>query len=719
MKRIILLFTVFVCIFLLCACSKDEKTRPGSAKEDKELYTDEMVEGEHINVNIPEDNGFDIYKVPLGIDAGYRYGPSFIVYEDGSIDAWFASGGSSVEQWDWIVYRHYDGEFWSEEKCVLQPTPNALDHYSCCDPGVIYLNGYYYLAYTSTLNSNQADNNLFVARSKNPDGPYEKWNGGGWGGYDPKPIVTFNEDQSLWGIGEASFVELDDKLYIYYTCNGSSGHNTMLATADANDENWPATMKSEGVVLKNSSCDAIDVKYADKYQRFLAVASDERLTENSYLTFFESKDGINFIEVDALKKNVYEFCHNPGMSGSENGHIVEGRRTFVAYAYGPQWGVWNTRFQDIELSFVSNVSLIEKSSDNLKVYNMARDSQSSDSLDFVGISAQTSCVIRVPFSQKQVVLDLLACNRKHDRWKDLTLYRDKVSLYGYDESIIEQMGDALRFRIRGVGETMVTCEYQGHLTYVYICVYEDSASGIPVSLEPLFSDTLKIDYNFDLKFDPQIKSKLNYDDKSWKMVWDPNTEDIRYEYDSTALTVDASGHIKGKISGRHTVKVFCGELSYELYVDVIMPELDDLTFEQNSLAYSVITETNNTELKAAEDDILYCKVIDSIDPYIKLDLSPANMHATDYGTLKLCYMIPKSNSLDSYNAQLFFRCEKERLCEDVSQRISLVADGEFHTLSFKLDDKKYWHGIISDIRIDYFDSCVKGDEFYIRSVELE
>ena len=284
----------------------------------------------HINVSTLAYKDYDVYQVPKGIDAGYRYGPSFIENEDGTIDAWFASGGSSLEQWDWIVYKHYNGKEWSEEKCVLQPTPNSLDHYSCCDPAVIYTNGYYYLGYTSTLNENQADNSLYVARSKNPDGPFEKWNGKGWGGNEPQPLVYFAEDQSLWGIGEASFVELNGTLYIYYTVSGSNGHSTAVATADATDENWPLTMEQKGYALTKTTSDAIDVKYVDEYKKFIAVASDQRLTKDSYIVFYESIDGLKF-EVPqprSLRKferpynsqntNLYRLCIRTSMGSLEH-----------------------------------------------------------------------------------------------------------------------------------------------------------------------------------------------------------------------------------------------------------------------------------------------------------------------------------------------------------------------------------------------------------------
>ncbi|MCM1255880.1 MAG: hypothetical protein NC221_07155, partial [Duncaniella sp.] len=41
---------------------------------------------------IEAQNGWDIYEAGV-----YRYGPSFITNDDGSIDAWFAAPGSEYE----------------------------------------------------------------------------------------------------------------------------------------------------------------------------------------------------------------------------------------------------------------------------------------------------------------------------------------------------------------------------------------------------------------------------------------------------------------------------------------------------------------------------------------------------------------------------------------------------------------------------------------------
>ena len=308
--------------------------------------------GENINVSFrAKDEGFDVY-VPYKNYNGYRYGPSIMFYEDGSADAWFATNGQNGE-WDWFTYRHYDGEVWSGEKVVLRPTADSMDHYSVCDPGVIYFGGYYYIGYTSTIvqTNGGINNNIFVARSKNPDGPFEKWNGSGWGG-DPAPIIYFDEEDSYWGAGEPSFVVVDDVLYCYFSWLGEGVGNELVATADTS-ENWPATLKLRSVAgTKESSQDSWDVIYVENIGKFVGFCTYERFTDNSGVAVYQSDDGINFTRSDVIRTGICSKCHNMGISKRPDGHVRLSDSLFIGYAYQTAtggWGNWSTRFQPVEL----------------------------------------------------------------------------------------------------------------------------------------------------------------------------------------------------------------------------------------------------------------------------------------------------------------------------------------------------------------------------------
>lgn len=278
--------------------------------------------------------------------SAYRYGPSIMRHEDGSMDMWVSSPGNNKTQWDWIRYRHSaDGVRWGGEYVVLYPSPGSADQCSVCDPGVIYFNGYYYLAYTSTHDYGRkgTNNSAFVARSKYPGGPYEKWNGSGWGG-SPKPFIDYRDDPSGWGIGEVSFVIKDEQLYIYYTYFDTTGGYTNLAISNL-DENWPLYLQDKGNVLGRTTQDSIDVVYVEEEDVFLAFSIENRMSDASRLTMYQSKDGAIFNKVGHTKSNINPFAHNMGISKDESGHIRLDDDHIVGYAYGPSWGRWSMVFQ--------------------------------------------------------------------------------------------------------------------------------------------------------------------------------------------------------------------------------------------------------------------------------------------------------------------------------------------------------------------------------------
>ena len=291
-----------------------------------------------------QEGGYNIY---LNEGYGYRYGPSFIKYDDGTMDAWFASPGENGE-WDWIRYKHYNGKTWGKEEVVLTPSDFGLDHYSVCDPGVIFFDDYYYLAYTSTTDLDGYNNQLFVARSKNPNGPFEKWNGDGWGG-DPEPFIEYADDPKCWGAGEASFVIYDDDLYIYYSWINPDGDVTKLAKADL-CEDWPKTIRFKGnCYYKQNAQDSCDVVYIDELDKFVAFSTMYRFTENSSIAIFTSDNGSDFELSDIVNDDIRRYCHNMGISKNPDGHIHLDDDLFIGYAYGPSWGRWSTMFQNIKL----------------------------------------------------------------------------------------------------------------------------------------------------------------------------------------------------------------------------------------------------------------------------------------------------------------------------------------------------------------------------------
>ena len=340
--RIFKLFTVILLLFGSVSCKKTEQETVEPEVIEEVIESVPEPSGLKIDINVLDEGEIINY----GENDYYRYGPSIMKYEDGSIDAWFARPGNSGSQWDWISYRHSDdGINWSDETVVLYPTPGGKDQCSVCDPGVIYFNGYYYLAYTGTdyYEGQGSYNMAFVARSQYPDGPFEKWDGSGWS-QNPEPIIFYDGGKDNWGIGEVSFVIYDDDLYIYYTYIDIRDAYIGLCKADLVD-NWPATIRSKGPVLYRLEHDSVEFVYDDNLDCFFAFSISGRLMEGSLLDVYSSINGKDFRQITTVKDNIKDYAHNLGVSKDEQGHIDSDEPLLLGYAYGKTWGKWNTLFQ--------------------------------------------------------------------------------------------------------------------------------------------------------------------------------------------------------------------------------------------------------------------------------------------------------------------------------------------------------------------------------------
>ena len=253
--------------------------------------------------------------------------------------------------WDQASYQHStdNGKTWTEEVMSLLPTEFTSDHYSVCDPGAAYWDGYYYIGYTSTENKAMTQNNVYIARGRTPEGPWEKWNGEKWG-TNPKPVILYDGDPTKFGAGEPSIVVLNDTIYFYYSWN-DEGTTTRVATASANDPNWPGSLTYKGVAMNKSAingADHSDVKYREDIKKFQAIHTADRMSEKSYLVIWQSDNGIDFKKIGEVRNNLMPGIHNCGWSGDGKGHIKAGVPQYLSYSYGiGSWGNWKTRWVEI------------------------------------------------------------------------------------------------------------------------------------------------------------------------------------------------------------------------------------------------------------------------------------------------------------------------------------------------------------------------------------
>lgn len=284
----------------------------------------------------------------------YRYGPTIIINPDKSIDMWASSNPADKGGWDAIRHRRSTdgGRTWGDESVAFQPTPGSNDALSTCDPGVIKIGEYYYIGYTSTINA--TSNDVYVARSKSASGGFEKWNGAGWGGSVPQPFIRFTGSVKEFGAGEPSFVVKDGTIYVYYTWYDTGIRETRVATAPADDPNWPARLVQRGTALRRAPDeDSTDVKYVDAYRKFIAVGIGRRMGANSYVHVWESQDGIQFTPCGEVRQHLNNWAHNIGISGTPDGHFNIDDANFIAYAYSENdtvsWGWWHTYLNPITI----------------------------------------------------------------------------------------------------------------------------------------------------------------------------------------------------------------------------------------------------------------------------------------------------------------------------------------------------------------------------------
>ncbi len=446
--------------------------------------------GKHIKLTL-EDSGWDIFAPRSSLMQDYRYGPSLMSDGNGGIDAYFSSPGDTTHEFDWFTYRHSDdgGESWGDEKIVLTPTPNSADALSVCDPDVFYYDGYYYLGYTSTIDEtrNGLCNSAFIARSENPDGPFLKWNGKGWGGM-PKPLIAYDGVNLAWGEGEPSFVVVGDVLYIYST-HDSYTHTlermkaTEVRTADLTDPMWPSRLSVEGIAVDRTDstgddeytfydCDSLDVAYVEACEKFLAVCVNRRFQNSSCLLYFESDDGVNFERVSEINTNVICGAHNVGIISDANGHIKPSDQVLIGYAYSGSsstaWGIWSTRLVRAKLEYTDEIDRSDEQADNIR---QAISYFGMESHCKIGVSATYVTGyenIGETFDLGYYYLD--------NNYNTAAINKKDIAYTDYDENIIS-IGKDGSVIAKNPGMTIANIHYEGFTRPVCFCVLGESVSS--------------------------------------------------------------------------------------------------------------------------------------------------------------------------------------------------------------------------------------------------
>ncbi len=295
----------------------------------------------------------------------YAYGPSIIASE-GVYHAYFCSTGTGVEDWDHI--RHVSSPdliHWNvNAQNLMQST--AVERANC-DPSVVRFNagdGLYYYDFHSG-NTENVQTVVFASRSSSVNGSFSKYTERGtWEiqPEDPHPIVVpFHpspDNSGVYGAGQASVVVMNQTLYMWHTDTTENypaqTSNAIYLRTSSDGIHWSEPTRT------NVSNASIDVKYNPTTQEFVMAEILEGHTYGSRLSIRTSADGLLWSESKIIADtDVFpHFANNVGMSGDEQGHLIEGETVLISYgapydlstSYGNDcalfpaphcWGHWN------------------------------------------------------------------------------------------------------------------------------------------------------------------------------------------------------------------------------------------------------------------------------------------------------------------------------------------------------------------------------------------
>lgn len=729
-----------------------EETTEAPTEESSEEQTTDYFEANSIEIVTPDptkfadltltDEGCDIYQLPGNGNGGWRYGPSYVYYGDGRVDAYFASGGDSGE-WDRITHRSStdDGKTWGAEKIVVYPTPGSMDGHSCCDPGVVYFDGYYYLGYTSTLNDGGYCNNIFVARSENPDGPFEKWNGSGWGG-DPAPIVYFEQSYGYWGIGEPTFVELNGTLYVYYSYSTPMQSYLMLATADATSENWPSTMEFHGAVMAKNT-DSWDVKYVADWGTFIGVTKASFDAAGDYIAVYESHDGKSFTLVDAVRENTCPGLFSMGLSSRPNGHIYaaeDASHLRIAYAYGNSgWAAWNTRFHEITLvQSDGNDLTAERAKDALDV-GITRESEPIGWEEWTMIRTYKDLFVMAVGDKENMSFYL---RDRYVNGKEIN-FRDKdISVTDYDESVVSFNNG--RMMAKGAGETTVTLRYK-ELTHVFRVVVYATDTERDAALAETTVTAAADEYTIYLGersvYRPQLRVRIAKGDGTVSELYVNDGPSVLTftGYDESIIAVSDKGVVTARAKGSTEVTVKYGTHTVKVKITVSddpadaffglgdVEEMDYVSLDfSKEIDRTVLSHFNSCEMTATEEGMKVSvtstnKNPNGTDPSFKIVYQGAlePIMTEDYTAVEIVYRVSPENSSHTTALEIFIGAGTVMDAQGgYSTTSNLICDGEYHTLRIPVSHLSYWKGQLNVIRFDFFTAALEGDSMEIKSISL-
>lgn len=255
---------------------------------------------------------------------------------------------------------------------------------------------------------------------------------------------------------------------MYYTWDnnaaGEEGDNSVrVATAPADDENWPAKLEYRGVAFERGDGEAEDsgdVAYLEAYDRFIFVNVSRRYMDNCRIAVRQSADGITWDEeVSYTSTNFTKYAHNGGLSKRSDGHIRKGDPVYFAYAHAENSNAtvvnWATRICKVTFKVSEKVETDRGITRLQKVPSQATTTGSAPQSVFV---SDPYVRIRMGKPAHQLRIKLLD-NNMETRVLSASEIAN-IEFYGYDTSIVDISESGL-VTAKKTGMTHVYMKYGG------------------------------------------------------------------------------------------------------------------------------------------------------------------------------------------------------------------------------------------------------------------
>ena len=209
------------------------------------------------------------------------------------------------------------GKTWSDQKTIFSLNDDWVASYSPSDMVVTKGSKYYYATFDKA-----GDQNICIARSEKPYGPYQMWNG-------TKEEWRSYTSTTVWKNTPAvSLVEHKGTIRVYYL----QGYNLMTQTADASDDLWPMNMFSAQKCYTFDetlgSSLSIDAKYHEDRDEIVIT-----YIQNNQMYTISASDGVSFSskEPECVIEYMYPNAAKPRYVVSSDG-TVKGNGQFLTYS---------------------------------------------------------------------------------------------------------------------------------------------------------------------------------------------------------------------------------------------------------------------------------------------------------------------------------------------------------------------------------------------------